>query len=174
MRRRVIRLLLVTVALGVVLVIVRSIRIQLVFAQYYQCSYVVAALKGYIADHSGRFPASETDLEESGYLKTETSSGSITYRVRTDAVYEGPIWPDVPRFEDFDIAYGVAADQLFLRGRTLHSKRTNQPVLLIDGPNREEFQEYKEHVKTYSELSVELYEDMLRWRSAAASPLPTK
>lgn len=111
-----------------------------------------ALISSYISEN-GHFPKCEDDLVQKGFLKrTETGEGT-RYFIRYYGDNKRP-WHEL-NFDSFKILYGVCPERYAVVDGKLCDKLTNEQVLLIDGP-------YKEDLKAqYESISLWWYELML-------------
>lgn len=104
----------------------------------------------FIDQNQGKFPQGEDELVSQGYLKEEKG---VTFLKFPDTGNKEPVWHKGLSFQLFSVHYGMEAEYLILKNKTLYDRRTNSPVLLISGPYR--------IIVPYKEHSLELYNAMI-------------
>lgn len=82
-------------------------------------------LAQYIKEHQGRFPQSQQELMDCGLLQRATDN---------EYVWIGPSRKDLPKFEEFEIAYGISHSDIEMKEGSLYSIRTGEEIFLIKGP----------------------------------------
>jgi hypothetical protein len=162
-KKIVVYFILIFIVIGIMLF--PTCRTIVIKAQYPDLVEIAMALKGFIHETKGKFPTSEQDLIDKGFLKIVEAPFGTRYVVRVDYYFESRTWGDVP-LERFKIYYGATVDNLRLEGDVLYRKDTNVPVLLIDGPCRDKFKKIYalQSQPSYEEFSVELYKMMLEYQ----------
>jgi len=109
----------------------------------------------YLEQNAGVFPSSEEELLQKGFLKIENSTESersYIYILVRNRNAPSPEFRRCFRFRNFTIKYNTQYEDLQLLNGRLVDKRTNQPVLLINGPCR--------LFVPYRDYSIELYRKM--------------
>jgi len=83
---------------------------------------------------NGRFPDSEQELVDKGYIRIEFENGVPTCYVRT-ACDQKNKWEKWPVYlERFEILYGVKIDDFIVKDKKLYKRGTNEQIFLLSGP----------------------------------------
>jgi hypothetical protein len=115
-------------------------------------------IASYIQKNSGKFPLSEDDLIQQGFLKKIKVDDNYEYYLKLgsdDRPDKG--YYKCPNFKLLEILYRVKVEDIDRVGHKLYDKSTGEQILLIDGP-------YRRNLKTtqYEPISVKWYKLMLQ------------
>ena len=155
---------LVLVVVGGSLVLMRVL-LRSAFRWYYPIGMVEITAKDlergilvkYIQKNGGKFPISEGDLIQQGFLKKTKVDDEYEYSFKL-----GPDdWWDKgyhkrPDFKFLKISYGLQIENINRVGKKLYDKTTGEQILFIDGPHKRWLQR-----KCYEPISLRLYKLML-------------
>jgi len=102
---------------------------------------------------NGRFPESEQELVDKGYLEITTGgTGRLRFNLLDpcDPTSIGFSTGDLDHFrQPLTISYGVSCDDLCFSEGQLRDRRTGEPVFLLDGKYRKRFYVEYEHASLW-------------------------
>jgi len=129
---------------------------------------IASCLAMYIERNNGQFPSSTKDLVNEGLLNVKKAGNKTSYEVRFDFAdtwfrktadnIKMVGWSIIKDFDEFNIRYGAKIQELELRDGYLYDSKNEKKIFLITGP-------YESCIlrKTYEELSVHLYREMVKF-----------
>ncbi|MCP4707360.1 MAG: hypothetical protein GY869_01940 [Planctomycetes bacterium] len=136
---------------GVVLIVVSARSVAHHHGALASLNLIEFVVSEYIEISGGDFPGSEGDLIAERLLKKEAGDKGVEYYFWAGSE-AGQGWRAFFGWEEFEISYGVEPNDIEISGGRLVDKDTDEPVLLVEGPEGWDL-----HIR-YAKVSVRWFE----------------